>query len=67
MHLKYFIIAGESSGDLHGGHLMREMKSINPKVTFQGIGGNLMTQNGLKSFVDINKINILYFTSQTDK
>ena len=61
MSLKYFIIAGESSGDLHGGHLMREMKYINPKVTFQGIGGNLMTQNGLKSFVDINKINIMGF------
>ena len=40
MSLKYFIIAGESSGDLHGGHLMREMKSVNPTVTFEGIGGN---------------------------
>ena len=61
MSLKYFIIAGESSGDLHGGHLMREMKSVNPNVTFEGIGGNLMIQNGLKSFVDINKINIMGF------
>ena len=61
MSLKYFIIAGESSGDLHGGHLMREMKSVNPNVTFEGIGGNLMIQNGLKSFIDINKINIMGF------
>ena len=67
MSLKYFIIAGESSGDLHGGHLMRELQSINPNIAFEGIGGNLMSQNGLKSFVDINKMNIMGFVEVLKK
>ena len=40
MHLKYFIIAGESSGDLHGSLLMKHMQELDPNVQFEGIGGN---------------------------
>ena len=61
MNSKYFIIAGESSGDLHGSHLMHEMQILNPKINFQGIGGNLMAQKGLKSIVDINEMNVMGF------
>ena len=48
MYLKYFIIAGESSGDLHGSLLMKHMQELNPNVQFEGIGGNLMLSRGLK-------------------
>jgi lipid-A-disaccharide synthase len=67
MNSKYFIIAGESSGDLHGSHLMHEMQTLNPKINFQGIGGNLMVQKGLKSIVDINEMNVMGFIEVVKK
>ena len=67
MHLKYFIIAGESSGDLHGSLLMKHMQELNPNVQFEGIGGNLMLSRGLKSFVDIKKMNVMGFVEVLKK
>ena len=40
--MKYYIIAGEASGDLHGSNLIKELKRINPTSTFRGWGGDLM-------------------------
>jgi lipid-A-disaccharide synthase len=40
--LKYYIIAGEASGDLHGSNLIKELKNINPSSTFRCWGGDLM-------------------------
>tara|TARA_Y100000768_G_scaffold386098_1_gene373702 strand:- start:6006 stop:7142 length:1137 start_codon:yes stop_codon:yes gene_type:complete len=67
MRLKYFIIAGESSGDLHGSLLMRHMREIAPDVQFEGIGGNLMLNQGLKSFIDIKKMNVMGFVEVLKK
>ena len=40
--MKYYIIAGEASGDLHGSNLIKELKKINPDSTFRCWGGDLM-------------------------
>lgn len=40
--MKYYIIAGEASGDLHGSNLIKELKIINPSSTFRCWGGDLM-------------------------
>jgi len=40
--MKYYIIAGEASGDLHGSMLMNELKMIDPLAEFRFWGGNLM-------------------------
>ena len=40
--MKYYIIAGEASGDLHGSNLIKELKKINPTSTFRCWGGDLM-------------------------
>jgi len=40
--LKYYIIAGEASGDLHGSNLIKELKKNNPKANFRCWGGDLM-------------------------
>ena len=37
---KFFIIAGEVSGDIHGALLMDAMKQVDPICEFFGIGGN---------------------------
>ena len=44
---KFFIIAGEVSGDIHGALLMDAMKQADPSCEFSGIGGHQMKSNGL--------------------
>ncbi len=44
--MKYYIIAGEASGDLHASNLMKEMKLLVPDATFRAWGGDLMAQQG---------------------
>jgi len=40
--MKYFIIAGEASGDLHASNLMRELLVADPQAEFCYMGGDLM-------------------------
>jgi len=42
-----FIVAGEASGDLHGANLVREMKKLDPAITFSGVGGKRMEAEGV--------------------
>lgn len=42
--MKYFIIAGEASGDLHGGNLMKAIKQQDPRAEFQFWGGDAMAE-----------------------
>ena len=40
--MKYYIIAGEASGDLHGANLMKSLKEVDPNAEFRFWGGDLM-------------------------
>jgi len=44
--MKYYLIAGEASGDLHGSLLMRELKQQDGEATFRFWGGDLMKEEG---------------------
>ena len=44
--MKYYIIAGEASGDLHGSNLIRAMKAKDPTAEFRCWGGDLMSEAG---------------------
>lgn len=44
--MKYYIIAGEASGDLHGANLIKELKKKDPKADFRAWGGDLMEKEG---------------------
>lgn len=44
--MKYYIIAGEASGDLHGSNLVRELKKKDAEAQVRGWGGDLMQQAG---------------------
>ena len=44
--MKYYLIVGEASGDLHASHLMRSLKDIDEKAEFRFFGGDLMTAVG---------------------
>lgn len=44
--MKYYIIAGEASGDLHGSNLIRAMRAKDPSAEFRCWGGDLMKAAG---------------------
>ncbi|MBY0535955.1 MAG: lipid-A-disaccharide synthase [Chitinophagaceae bacterium] len=44
--MKYYVIAGEASGDLHGSNLMRAMKEQDPHARFRIWGGDMMEAAG---------------------
>lgn len=44
--MKYYIIAGEASGDLHAANLMKELKKKDPEADFRFWGGDLMQEVG---------------------
>ena len=44
--MKYYIIAGEASGDLHGSNLMKELFKQDPEADIRFWGGDLMQQAG---------------------
>lgn len=45
--MKYYIIAGEASGDLHASNLVAEIKKKDKKAEFRGCGGDLMKAQGV--------------------
>ena len=44
--MKYYIISGEASGDLHGANLMKALYKAEPEAEVRFWGGNLMEQVG---------------------
>jgi lipid-A-disaccharide synthase len=44
--MRYYIIAGEASGDLHGSNLIKAIKQKDPDATIQCWGGDLMQAAG---------------------
>lgn len=44
--MKYYLIAGEASGDLHASRLMRELKQRDPHAQFRFYGGDAMKAEG---------------------
>ncbi|WP_294629610.1 lipid-A-disaccharide synthase [uncultured Bacteroides sp.] len=44
--MKYYLIVGEASGDLHASHLMAALKAEDPQADFRFFGGDLMATVG---------------------
>lgn len=44
--MKYYIIAGEASGDLHGANLMKSIQNLDNQADFRFWGGDLMMAHG---------------------
>ena len=44
--MKYYIIAGEASGDMHAAHLIRSMKEKDPEAVVRAWGGDRMEEEG---------------------
>ena len=59
--LKFFLIAGEPSGDLHGAKLIKAIKSLQPLSSFMGHGGYLMEKEGMKIVEYCNNLSVMGF------
>jgi len=74
--VKYYVISGEASGDLHGSNLIKEIKRIDSNAQFRCWGGDLIKKSGgnlvkhykdysymgfFEVFINIRKILIIYF------
>ena len=46
--MKYYIIAGEASGDLHGSNLIKEIIKLDPSSEIRAWGGDKMKNAGAK-------------------
>ncbi|GLQ26503.1 lipid-A-disaccharide synthase [Sulfitobacter pacificus] len=57
--MRIFILAGEPSGDKLGGALMAGLKALHTDVTFEGIGGPMMTAEGLESRFDMSELSVM--------
>ena len=54
--MKYYLVAGEASGDLHGANLMKELNERDPQAEFRFFGGDLMLAEGgtlVKHYADM--------------
>ncbi len=54
--MKYYLVAGEASGDLHGANLMKALKQQDPQAEFRFFGGDLMLAEGgelVKHYADM--------------
>jgi lipid-A-disaccharide synthase len=58
---RLYIIAGEASGDLHGGHLVHALKKINPDLIIRGTGGDHMLHAGVDIIRPISEMNFMGF------
>ena len=54
--MKYFLIAGEASGDLHASNLMKALREKDAQAVFMGLGGDKMRAEGCKIYVDYREM-----------
>ncbi len=59
--MKYYIIAGEASGDLHGSNLMKYLKEFDKEASFRYWGGDKMKSQGGKLIKHVNELSYMGF------
>lgn len=60
--MRYYIIAGEASGDLHASNLMKAMKALDSSAEFRCWGGDLMEAQGGKLVKHYRDLAFMGFT-----
>lgn len=61
--MKYMIVAGEASGDLHASRLIEEIKRLDQDADFRFLGGDLMTRAARREpEIHIEKMNVMGFS-----
>jgi lipid-A-disaccharide synthase len=60
--MKYYIIAGEASGDLHGSNLIKQIKVMDAEADIRAWGGDMMQANGAHLVKHIKSLSFMGFT-----
>jgi lipid-A-disaccharide synthase len=60
--MKYYIIAGEASGDLHGSNLIKQIRLRDERADIRAWGGDLMQANGAYLVKHIKSLAFMGFT-----
>jgi len=60
--MKYYIIAGEASGDLHASNLIKEIRKSDSGAVFRGWGGDRMLEAGAKVVTHYRDVAFMGFT-----
>ncbi len=60
--MKYFLIAGEPSGDQHGSALMRSIRQLDPEAEFRFLGGDFMERTGGPAVIHIRELSFMGFS-----
>jgi lipid-A-disaccharide synthase len=60
--MKYYVIAGEASGDLHGSNLLKAIKEEDEQAEFRCWGGDLMQSQGAKIVKHYRDLAFMGFT-----
>lgn len=61
--MRYYIVAGERSGDLHGSNLVKAILKQDPQAIFKGFGGDDMQQAGVAISVHYREMAFMGFVS----
>ena len=56
------VLTGEPSGDLHAGHLIKEIQKSDPNIYFSGIGGKNLEHRGVDLFYNIDNLSAMGLT-----
>jgi len=59
--MKYYIVAGEASGEVHGAQLARRFRSDDPTCELRGIGGQKMEEAGVSLLFRFSDIAVMGF------
>lgn len=59
---KLFIVTGEYSGDIHASHVVKALKTLNPDIEIEGVGGENLRNAGVKLFSDQKKMGAVGLT-----
>lgn len=59
--MKYFVVAGEASGDLHGSNLIASLRKLDPTAEIVGYGGEKMEAAGMRLLHHYKDIAVMGF------
>jgi lipid-A-disaccharide synthase len=59
--MKFYLIAGERSGDLHGGNLIKALTQHQADAAFRGFGGDYMSAAGMEVVVHYRELAFMGF------
>lgn len=59
--MRYYIFAGERSGDLHGSNLVKAIQRHDPHAVFRGLGGEFLEKAGVELFVHYREFAVMGF------